>query len=186
MNILLHSCCGPCLGGSVRYFSENGHSITAFWDNPNIHPLGEYNSRFESFCRLTDILKIPVIIEFSKYMPERYFKAINGNFDSSKCYHCFKLRFKSTAETASENNFDAFSTTLRISPYQNHEMILKAGRELAEEYNIKFFEVDLRDRFKLTYQVTRDHQLYKQKYCGCLFSEKERFASSTQPSLASR
>ncbi|MBF0548804.1 MAG: epoxyqueuosine reductase QueH [Candidatus Riflebacteria bacterium] len=176
MKILLHTCCGPCLGGSIQTFINENHQITAFWENPNIHGFFEFRNRFESFCKIVKQLGIPTILGSQEFLPELFFKTLEGKKPSERCFHCFKLRLSSTAKVAAQMGFDSFCTTLLISPYQKREYLLKAGREAAEEFNISFFETDLRNQFPRTHQAIRDYELYKQKYCGCIFSEKERFS----------
>ena len=186
MNLLLHSCCGPCLGGAVDCFEENNWEVTAFWDNPNIHPYMEFKARLDSFNVLTEQLEIPVLYSEKRYAPERFFEAIDGDFSEKRCFKCFYLRLKNTVSTAKKEGFSAFSTTLQISPYQNRELLLMAALKLADEYECPFIEIDLRPFFPRTYEVIKKFELYKQKYCGCVFSEKERFENDRKHGLCFR
>ncbi|MFZ2960556.1 MAG: epoxyqueuosine reductase QueH [Candidatus Ozemobacteraceae bacterium] len=174
--MLVHACCGPCLGGAHGALVQTGHTLVAFWENPNIHPYLEYRSRLEAFNKLVQELHLPVVYGDLAYAPERFFGALTSFAAPVRCMVCFRLRLDAAACRARSLGCEAFTTTLQISPYQNREMLLKAANEAAATHATPFFEIDLRSEFPKTHLVAREKNLYKQKYCGCLFSEQDRYA----------
>lgn len=165
---------------------DEGHSITGFWFNPNIHPADEYEFRLESvkkFANLvsTDMLYSEFILRSAAengYEPENYLKMFK-NFKTNprmpeRCRMCYALRLEKTAEEASVRGFGAFSSTLLISPYQNFEQIAAAGREAAERYNVLFYLRDFRLYFRESWEHGKKLGFYRQKYCGCIYSKQER------------
>ncbi|MBF0498973.1 MAG: epoxyqueuosine reductase QueH [Candidatus Riflebacteria bacterium] len=196
--ILTHACCGPCLGGAYETLAGVGHGLVAFWENPNIHPYLEYKSRLEAFQKLVKALHIPVVYGEVSYTPERFFAALNNmpsstikseeqapadEFGPGRCLVCFRLRLDATARRARSMGCEAFTTTLQISPYQNRELLLQAANEVSSVYSVPFHAIDLRPVFSKTHEVIRAHELYKQKYCGCIFSERDRYANDRRFSL---
>lgn len=198
MNILLHICCSNCSLYPVKTLREEGITFTGFWFNPNIHPLEEYGSRLDSVKTLSDRWNIDMIYH-EAYTPEDYFRMFgindknlinnirsNGSGSSNgwndlnippfpeRCRSCYMLRLEKTAELAKEQGFDAFSTTLLISPYQDFEGIADTGHQLAEKYDIHFHLRDYRPYFRDAMALSKELGLYRQKYCGCIFSKKER------------
>jgi len=182
MNVLLHSCCGPCLGGvyPALNIEEPTQRFVPFWDNFNIHPYVEYQSRLDSFKTLIASLKIEALFGKTGYGLERFLKELNGNHGSSRCRICYKIRLEETATRAKSESFEAFSTTLLISPYQNQEWLYEIGNEIAKTNGLTFYFRDLRNYFRDTYSAAKTYGLYRQKYCGCIFSEFERFSSSNR------
>jgi predicted adenine nucleotide alpha hydrolase (AANH) superfamily ATPase len=186
MNILLHICCSNCALYPVKIFRSRGDKLTGFWFNPNIHPYDEYSLRLESLKRLAGLWKIDIQY-LEDYDPMQYFRAFNSSngFNVSsdfppapdRCRTCYKLRLERTARAAKERGFDAFSTTLLISPYQDFEGIIKTGEGLANKYNIMFHMEDFRPWFREAMNLAREMDLYRQKYCGCIFSREERYIS---------
>jgi len=192
MNILLHICCGNCAAYPFRLLKEEGHDYSGFWFNPNIHPLEEYNLRLESLKKLAGERFINMHYS-EEYNPSEYFRMLgmdevgsvkapeqHENVEKSqRCRLCYELRLEKTAEKASQNGFDAFSTTLLISPYQNFEQISATGEKLADKYDILFHAKDLRPYFRRSQAMAGEIGLYRQKYCGCIFSRKERRGALT-------
>lgn len=181
--LLMHACCGPCFAYIEKDLRENGFLIdgeyekvdyTACFYNPNIHPKIEYERRkktFEELCNLTNTKHV-VIDEYDlkgyiKYVVENVGKGKKYNL---RCEYCYYMRLKKAFEYAKENGFDIVSTTLTISPYQNHELIKKAGKKLEEEFGVKFIYVDYKEHFREGQKLAREYGLYMQKYCGCVFS----------------
>lgn len=181
--LLMHVCCAPCFAYIEKDLSENGFLIdgkyekvdyTAFFYNPNIHPKVEYERRkktFEEFCTLRNVKNV-VIDEYDlkgyvKYVVENVGK---DKIYGSRCEYCYYMRLKGAFKYAKENNFDMVSTTLTISPYQNHELIKRVGKRLEEEYQVKFVYVDYKEHFREGQKMAREYGLYMQKYCGCVFS----------------
>lgn len=183
MSLLLHACCGPCLGGSQETVRKVQENIVVFWDNPNIHPYLEYRSRLEGLVQLTSALHLPTVFGDTRYRLEEFLAALDGEFGPARCRRCFLMRLRSTARRARELGCEAFSTTLLISPYQDRETLIAAGQEAATEAGIPFAEFDLRPQFPLTHKAVREFNLYKQKYCGCVFSERDRFAGDSRFAL---
>ena len=176
MNILLHICCSNCAIYPVKILISEKHDLTGFWFNPNIHPYAEYSLRLDSLKRLAGEWKFDVSFT-EDYSPEEYFQ-IFKTFSTppfpERCKSCYQLRLEKTAEHAREQGFDAFSTTLLISPYQDFEQIVSTGKRLADKYNVQFHLKDYRPHFREAMALSKEMGLYRQKYCGCIFSKAER------------
>ncbi len=184
MKTLLHICCSNCALYPIKTFKSDGHDLTGFWFNPNIHPHDEYRSRLNSVKKLATQWHTNVHY-IDKYTPEDYFKMLDiadpnasGISDippfPERCASCYMLRLERTARHAKENGFDAFSTTLLISPYQDFEKIAATGKELEKRYNVEFHLKDFRSFFRDAMTLSKELGLYRQKYCGCIYSKKER------------
>jgi predicted adenine nucleotide alpha hydrolase (AANH) superfamily ATPase len=159
----------------MRALREAGHSVQGLYYNPNIHPLAEHNLRLESLKKLLEHTGTVATI-VREYEIEEYFRRVAYR-ESDRCAACYHLRLERTARVAANQAFDAFTTTLLVSPYQKHELIREIGQRAATEYGIEFFYEDFRPGWSQTYGMARELELYRQKYCGCIYSEKERFAS---------
>jgi len=173
MNLLLHTCCGPCAVKCIETLKNEGVTPDLFWHNPNIHPFTEYISRLESLTLLAERTELN-LITFGEYGLRSFLAEIGTDYDE-RCPHCYRMRLVAVAKYAAENGYDGFSTTLLISPYQNHEMIKDIGEALANEYGIDFVYRDFRPHFREGQKQAREIGLYMQKYCGCIFSEEERY-----------
>lgn len=188
MNILFHICCSNCNLFPFRIVKEEGHSFSGFWYNPNIHPYEEYSLRLESLRKLSAMWDIHVQY-IEDYRPADYFKMFGYKnvipdqvrndtlpFPAfpDRCRSCYLLRLEKTAEHAKTTGLEAFSTTLLISPYQDFEQIVSTGNRLADKYNISFYYKDFRPYFREAMNLARELGLYRQKYCGCIFSREER------------
>ena len=165
MKLLLHACCAPCSIQCVESVAAEGINVNLFWYNPNIYPSTEYRLRKDSLCLFAEKEKLSLIIEDG----ETLFSA-----EENRCAFCYRTRLEKAARAASEKHFDAFSTTLLISPYQNHELIKQTGEELAADFGIEFFYRDFRPLFRKGQNQARMAGYYMQKYCGCIYSEEER------------
>jgi len=176
MKVLLHVCCAPCAIHPFLELSKDGkNSVTGFFYNPNIHPFSEMDSRRRATADYTKEAKFPVI--FGDYEAEYFLKKIGTNTEApSRCRVCWRMRLEKTARRAKEEGFDAFTTTLLVSPYQDREAIVELGSGLADEFGLKFLSDDWRGGFRQAQQAARESNIYRQKYCGCMFSEKERSA----------
>ncbi len=172
MRILVHICCAPCFTYPHKQLVEEGHDITGFFYNPNVHPYSEYRLRMQSLERYAELKGTRVIYK-NDYDLERYLRGALGSED--RCRFCYTCRLTEAAKTASSLGFDAFTTTLLISPYQKHEMLTEVGKKAADEYGIGFYYEDFREGYRQSRDIARDLELYMQKYCGCIFSEKERY-----------
>jgi len=169
-----------------RVLNDEGYEIKGFWFNPNIHPFDEHSLRLQSIKDLANRWGIDVIYE--GYDPAVYFSMfgmheiteteeveIPSNLKVPiRCASCYNLRLRRAAEIAHEMDLDAFTTTLLISPYQDFEQIVKIGKSLADEYGIRFYLKDFRVYFKDAQSLSRELGLYRQRYCGCIFSKVER------------
>ena len=170
-SLLLHVCCAHCTAYSIEYWRKQGFDITAFWFNPNIHPQVEHQKRLEAIQTLSDTMHFPLII--TDYDVMSYFQAITENI-ADRCRFCFALRLKETAIKAKEGGYSAFTSTLLISPHQKHELIREAGTSAAEIFSVEFLYFDLRKRYSDSRHITKPLNLYRQQYCGCIYSQLER------------
>jgi predicted adenine nucleotide alpha hydrolase (AANH) superfamily ATPase len=151
---------------------EEGHEVTGFFYNPNIHPYQEYKSRKVALEKYAE-MKATRVIYKDDYDIENY---LRGALDAKdRCRFCYTMRLAETAKTASSLGFDAFTTTLLISTYQKHEILAEVGKKIANEGGIEFYYEDFRDGYKESRDIAHGLELYMQKYCGCIFSEKERY-----------
>ena len=176
MKLLLHACCAPCSIKCVETLTAEGIQPDLFWFNPNIHPYTEYRSRLDSFRAFAEEKKLIFLIE-DDYGLRSFVSAVETKLasDADRCAFCYRLRLEKTARVAAERGCGAFSTTLLISPYQNHELIKQIGGEMASTYGIEFLYRDFRPRFREWQNKARAAGYYMQKYCGCIYSEEERY-----------
>jgi predicted adenine nucleotide alpha hydrolase (AANH) superfamily ATPase len=176
--ILLHVCCGPCGTYPALRLREEGFAVTAFWYNPNIHPSSEHERRREALLQFAQVEELPVV-EWPEYEMVDFLRAIVGQEAfGQRCRICYRIRLARTAQVARERGFDAFTTTLLISPYQDEEMIQAIGEELAEE-GVRFHYERFRRGWSERGRLAKAHQLYRQDYCGCIYSEWERRQEAT-------
>ncbi|MDO4549030.1 MAG: epoxyqueuosine reductase QueH [Clostridia bacterium] len=172
MRLLLHICCAPCSIYCIETLRREGVEPVGFWFNPNIHPFTEYRARktaLEEYSRSIDL----ELAEFGEYGLRDFLGGI-ASFEE-RCAFCYETRLSQTAKYAAQNGFDAFSTTLLISPYQNHGLLREVGERAGRENGIDFLYRDFRPGFREGQQKARELGLYMQKYCGCVFSEEERY-----------
>ncbi len=174
--VLVHSCCAHCAAYTVEHWRQQGYEVSALWYNPNIHPYTEHQQRLEAMQALAQEMELPLITT-SGYDIVDYFRQVVGH-EAERCQHCFKLRLSKTAETAKAMGFDAFTTTLLISPHQKHDLLKEIGGELGGEVGIDFLYADLRKRYSDSRHMTKPLDLHRQQYCGCVYSEWERYAQS--------
>lgn len=177
-SLLLHSCCAPCSSYVLSYLNKY-FNITVFYYNPNITNQNEYLKRKQEQIRLISELpsenKINVLD--ADYDPEKFFEISKGLEDcregGERCFKCYALRLKATAEAAKDNNFDYFCTTLTISPLKNAQKINEIGFRLSEEYDVPFLPSDFKKRegFKRSIELSGIYNLYRQNYCGCIYSK---------------
>ena len=175
MDLLLHICCAPCAVEVVRDLEQHlSCKVSGVFYNPNIHPLDEFNRREN--CLRDYVKEIDGFsVFYPQYNPKEFFKALDCKLDfPERCSSCWELRLKKTASFAKENNFSSFTTTLLISPYQDQEVIKNIGNSLAEEYSIEFISRNFRKLYSQSRKAAKEKDLYRQNYCGCLFSEIER------------
>jgi len=173
MKLLLHCCCAPCSVSCIDNLRAEKIEPDLFWYNPNIHPYTEYKSRRDCLNDFSKTQNLQLISDDTYNVEFFINETLNKN--KSRCEMCYLTRLFKTAKTAKEEGYDAFSTTLLISPYQDHEAIKKTGEDAANKFNIDFFYKDFRLLFKESQSLARAKNLYLQKYCGCIFSEEERY-----------
>ena len=173
--LLVHSCCAHCAAYTVEHWREQGYEVSAFWYNPNIHPYTEHQQRLEAMQTLAKEMGLPLITA-EGYDIIDYFRQVVGH-EPERCQHCFRLRLAKTAETAKEMGFDAFTTTLLISPHQKHDLLKEIGDEVGGD--VEFLYADLRKRYSDSRRLTKPLALHRQQYCGCVYSEWERYANIT-------
>ena len=173
MKLLLHTCCAPCSIQCVEVLVTEGFDPELFWYNPNIHPYTEYRSRRDSLRGFAEDKKIPLIVE-DEYGLRSFIRNVeNGAWHRCDC--CYRVRLERAAALTAGKGFDAFSTTLLISPYQNHEILRQIGEEMAAKYGVRFLYRDFRPLFREGRDKARAAGYYMQKYCGCIYSEEERY-----------
>jgi predicted adenine nucleotide alpha hydrolase (AANH) superfamily ATPase len=173
MKILLHICCAPCAIYPLRILREMGHEVTGFFYNPNIHPYLEYRRRLDTLSDYASRAGLE-FREDEGYALEEYFRAITFR-EKERCRACYDLRLTRTAAMSRAGGFDGFTTTLLYSRYQNHDLIRDTGEALAKRSGAAFFYLDFRTGWKEGVERSKEMGLYRQPYCGCLFSEAERY-----------
>lgn len=176
--LLLHVCCAPCSSYVLTYLCDY-FDITILYYNPNISPIEEYNKRLNEAKRLIkELNKDNIHIMECDYENEEFEKIAKGLEDAPeggiRCRKCYKLRIEKAAQFAKENNFDYFTTTLTISPLKNSQVLNQIGRELEEKYNINYLYSDFKKRegYKTSIILSKKYNLYRQNYCGCIYSKK--------------
>ena len=173
MKTLLHICCAPCANRPLADLQAQGHNVTGYWYNPNIHPFTEYRSRRDTGRGYLDEIGVK-LIECNDYALRPFVRAVADDI-AHRCVKCYEMRLRQTAKTAAEQGFDAFTSSLFISPYQNHELMRQVAEQAAADFGVRFFYQDFRPMFREGQEFARAHGFYMQKYCGCVFSEEERY-----------
>ncbi len=172
-SLLLHTCCAPCATFCFDYWKLEDMSITSFWYNPNIHPFTEHRQRLQTLEGFCVSIGVPLMVA-DDYDIVSYFRQVSGQ-ERDRCRHCFRMRLTMTARIARVKGYTAFSTTLLISPYQNQQLLRETGLDVAAREGIEFLYRDLTPGFGKSVQMSKELGLYRQKYCGCLYSEWERY-----------
>jgi len=172
VNLLLHICCAPCAFGVIRKLAAGGgFSVTGYYYNPNIHPEEENNARAKSVEALSRDENFPVIIE-NAVMLDYWKEKLEGEKER-RCETCYAIRLDQTAKTAKEKGFEAFTTSLLISPWQDHEKVRKLGEDAAKKHGVHFEYQDFRPYYREGKNEAYIRGYYLQKYCGCIFSYHE-------------
>ena len=174
MKLLMHTCCAPCSVYCIDTLQKEQIEPTLYWYNPNIHPYTEYRARKDCLKEYSKEIEIEAIFE-DDYGLKKFTKNVIGDLPNRCKNYCYTVRLEKTAKYAKEHGYDSFTTTLLVSPYQNHEALKKIGEELANKYKIEFIYRDFRVGFREGQKKAREFGLYMQKYCGCIFSEEERY-----------
>lgn len=173
MRILLHQCCAPCSVYPVRELKEGGHDICAYFFNPNIHPLTELYARFEQAVLFNRAQGIEMIADDTYGLTD--FTRNAAYRENMRCAYCYSSRMEKAAQTAAEKGFDCFSTTLLYSRYQKHELIIEMCEAAAKKYGVPFHYEDWREGWQHGIDESKRLEMYRQKYCGCIYSEEDAF-----------
>jgi hypothetical protein len=173
LKLLLHCCCGPCSLEVAEHFRSLGYEVTGWFFNPNIHPAAELARRTATMIEAAQAAGLPVVGEDSITPLSEFLLRLARN-RGRRCRACYRLRLDEAARQAAAGGYDAFATTLTISPYQDQEAIAQIGESAAEAAGVRFFFADLRDHYHTSADRAREIGLYRQNYCGCVFSALER------------
>ena len=179
--LLLHSCCAPCSSYVLSYLASY-FRITLYYYNPNISPKEEYQKRVQEQMRLIRELPVryPICFEEGVYDPERFFEMAKGMEDipegGERCFRCYELRQREAAIAAAQGGYDYFTTTLSVSPHKNAQKLNEIGERLAGEYGVAYLVSDFKKRngYKRSTELSKIYGLYRQDYCGCIYSKNQR------------
>ncbi|MEM1485752.1 epoxyqueuosine reductase QueH [Oscillospiraceae bacterium PP1C4] len=179
--LLLHSCCAPCSSYVLSYLSQY-FKITVLYYNPNIYPPQEYNRREAEQKALISALDVKHSIKFlsGTYDTDTFYNEVKGleqeREGGMRCYKCYALRLQETARAAKDMGFDYFTTTLSVSPHKNAQWINEIGDQLAKQYDVSFLYSDFKKKngYKTSIELSKKYNLYRQDYCGCIFSQNAR------------
>jgi hypothetical protein len=173
MKVLMHVCCGPCSLYPLDVLRREGIEVSGLFYNPNIHPYREFKRRIDGLTTIGEKKRFKVYIDDEYGLTEYLRKVVHHEKD--KCEICYDMRLEKTAETAAGQGANAFTTTLLYSKYQNHEMLKVKCEELADRYQVKFLYRDFRKGWQEGIDESRELDIYRQPYCGCIYSEQERY-----------
>jgi predicted adenine nucleotide alpha hydrolase (AANH) superfamily ATPase len=173
LKLLMHMCCSNCSLYPLQNFLSKGVDIRGFWFNPNIHPYREYTSRLASVEKLQHLWSLDVEYDDEYALDDFLAEVVNKG--TNRCYFCYSLRLEKTALTARRMGLDGFTTSLLASPYQKFDMIMKIGEETGRRHSIPFHCEDVRQGWSVSRSLALELGLYRQKYCGCVYSEMERY-----------
>jgi predicted adenine nucleotide alpha hydrolase (AANH) superfamily ATPase len=179
--LLIHSCCAPCSSYVLEYLSEF-FDITIYYYNPNIFPEEEYDKRVEEQQRLIKAMPLKSKVQFiqGNYQPAEYYEHVKGlekePEGGKRCFACYELRLREAAKLAAAGGFDYYTTTLSISPYKNAEKLYEIGEKLGKEYGVAYLPSDFKKKngYKRSIELSKEYGLYRQDYCGCVFSLQSR------------
>jgi len=174
VKLLLHTCCAPCSVYCIDTLRKEEIEPTVYWYNPNIHPYMEYKQRRDCLKQYAENINVEAIFE-EDYGLREFCKNVIDDLENRCSNYCYKVRMEQTAKYAKEHGYDSFTTTLLVSPYQNHEVLKKVCEEAARKYGVEFLYRDFRPGFREGQAKARELELYMQKYCGCVFSEEDRY-----------
>jgi predicted adenine nucleotide alpha hydrolase (AANH) superfamily ATPase len=173
MKLLMHICCGNCYLYPFKTLFSKGFELKGLWFNPNIHPYTEYQMRLDALHKLQDSWNLDVEY-IDHYGLKEFIRAVVHNEDN-RCTICYSMRLEETAKAAKKMGLDGFTTTLLVSPHQKFDTIIDIGKEMAKRYSIPFYIEDFRPGWKDSISLSKELGLYRQKYCGCVYSEMERY-----------
>ncbi len=175
MKVLLHICCGPCAIIPVERFREQGYELTGLFYNPNIQPYREWKLRADTLETLAERKNLEVIFDRDYDLEGFLERTLPYSRTAERCRHCYRMRLEKAARMASETHAGAFSSTLLTSPYQQHDAIRQEAEMLSSRYGVPFLYQDFRPEFRAGMAEAKALGLYTQPYCGCIFSERERY-----------
>jgi len=173
MKLLLHVCCGPCTIYPLDVLRDNGVEVTGHFFNPNIHPYKEFERRLLTLQSYADAVQLPLVVE-KEYGLIDFVRKVAFH-EADRCNICYLMRLEKTAALAREKGFDAFSTTLLYSKYQRHVQLISVCEQLAGQYNVNFYYQDFRKGWQTGIDKSKQLEMYRQPYCGCIYSEQERY-----------
>ena len=177
MNLLLHMCCGPCSCYPVKVLREQGIEPTGYFFNPNIHPYKEWDMRLKAAEEFAARSEMKIITDKHYMLRDFLRRALAAEqVENGRCRMCYTWRLEETARYAAENGFDAFTSTLFYSIYQQHELMRETAEHFAKVYGVKFHYEDFRPGWQEGIDMSMEMGLYRQPYCGCIFSEEERYS----------
>jgi epoxyqueuosine reductase len=176
MKLFLHVCCGPCTIYPLTFLREIGTTVTGHFFNPNIHPFKEFKQRLSTLQDYANDSKLPLIIDKEYGLTDFLRKVVFH--EAERCNICYLIRLEKTASLARQMGFDAFSTTLLYSKYQNHPFLISLCQKLSIQYDIPFYYHDFREGWQHGINASKELEMYRQPYCGCIYSEQERYDKS--------
>ena len=174
--ILLHTCCGPCATYTIAHLREQGFEVSGFWYNPNVHPFAEHQRRLASMEEYAESVGLPLLCEQGYEIVEFLRAVVGREAYGQRCERCYEVRLARTAQVALREGVDAFTTTLLISPHQNQDLLRQAGEAASAEYGVAFYFESFRRGWSERGRLAQEHGLYRQQYCGCVYSEWERYS----------
>lgn len=178
MKILLHICCAPCAVYPLETMRASGHQVRGFFFNPNIHPYQEFARRAATLEEYAAKVRLPIIWDRS-YNLEDFLRSVVFR-EAERCRFCYYLRLAAAARVAKAGKFDAFTSTLLYSKFQNHELIRELAQLLVQEVGVPFYYEDFRQGWADGMARSRKLGLYKQAYCGCIYSERDRYLQASR------
>jgi len=173
MKMLMHICCGPCTIYPLKELRVHHHDVTGLFYNPNIHPYQEYERRLTTLKDYAEKVFLNVI--WTEGYPMEEFLRRVASRPEDRCVYCLSDRMKYTAQTAKKENYDAFTSTLLYSRFQKHDLIREIGEELSRQVGVAFHYQDFRVGWNEGVKISKEMEMYRQPYCGCIYSEKDRF-----------
>jgi len=173
MKLLMHICCANCCLYPLQSLFSRNIEVKGFWINPNIHPHTEYKLRLEALRQLQKTWGLD--IEYIDHYGLKEFLRTVVNHEDNRCVFCYSIRLEETARTAKKMGLDGFTTSLLVSPYQKFDMIIEIAQEMGKRHSIPFYMEDFRPGFHEGIKISKELGLYRQKYCGCIYSEMERY-----------
>jgi len=178
MKILVHICCAPCAVYPFRKLWEEFEQVLGFWYNPNIHPFLEYQKRLEAVKIWAEKEKVKVIYK-DEYDIKKFLRQLVYR-ESQRCFFCYRERLEKTAIFARRGKFDYFSSTLILSPHQNQKLLKTTMEVVGKEYGVEPYLKKIEEGWQKGRQLSREMNLYRQQYCGCIYSEEERYKKKYQ------